>query len=339
MRRYRAFAALAVLAVLCLVLAGCKKTPKQDPTPRPGGAPPEEKARPKPETKAPPPLPADDKYASGNVQAAVMEVQTSLEVPGLLTGGKRTAEAQTLVVSDDRGKMVFNTADLYVPKGTELRYNPAHKKYVLADPGKKLYWAMTGSEIGNLLEGGPNTTRSSYSIEVKDVAGKDETIAGVKVKQSDALISFEWAVDMKNGKKTGKVKVKLSIWHSADPKLKEPWGKMMVDFLTVPFQSEQGQQVVETLKKTVKFPVKWSMEVVNQAKKDAKPFKLVTVAQKLEVKDVPRADLASPPAGFKKSDEPYNEWGEGGQTVSEEELGKLPAKKGEPPTKTEPTKK
>jgi len=324
---------VAVLLILCLTV-GCKK-PKKDPIPKPGPAPEEPKTKPKA-----PPLPADKDYADGNVQAAVMDVLTTLDVPGLLSSKdkKPSAEAQTLIVTGDRGKMVFATADLYVPKGTELRYNPTHKKYVLANPDKKLYWVMTGGEVGNLLEGGPKTKRTNYSIEVKDVKGKDVTIAGVKAKQSVAQIGFEWSVPTKDGEKKGKLKVKLSIWHSEDAKLKAPWGKMMVDFLTVPFQGAEGQKVVAKLKETIKFPVKWSMEVLNETKKDAKPFKMVTVAQKLEVNDVPKADLASPPAGYTASDERYNEWGEGGQTVSEEILGKIPAKKGKPPKKTEPTK-
>ena len=334
MRRLHALHAVAALVILCLA-AGCPERPKKDPIPKPGPAP---KEQPKTKPKAPP-LPADGAYATGNVQAAVMEVLTTLDVPGLLTANKKpSSESQTLVVTDDRGKMVFSTADLYVPQGTELRYNPTHKKYVLADPKKKLYWVLTGGEVGNLLEGGPKTVRTNYSIVVKDVKGKAVTIAGVKTRQSDAQIGFDWSVPTKDGQKTGKLKVKLSIWHSEDAKLKAPWGKMMVDFLTVPFQGADGQQVVDKLKETIKFPVKWSMEVLNETKKDAKPFKLITVAQKLEVKEVPKADLASPPAGYAAADERYNEWGEGGQTVGEEILGKIPAKKGKPPTKTEPAK-
>lgn len=335
MRRLHALPAVAVLVILCFAM-GCKNPPKKDPPPKSG---PDPKEQPKPKPK-PPPLPADGEYASGKVQAAVMDVLTTLDVPGLLGGGKKAStESQTLTVTDDRGKMVFTTADLYVPKGTELRYNPAHKKYVLADPGKKLYWALTGAEVGSLLEGGPKTVRTNYTIEVKEVPGKGKTIAGVKVKRSDAQIGFEWSAPTKDGQKTGKLKVKLSIWHSEDKKLKAPWGKMMMDFLTVPFQGTGGQVVINKLKETITFPVKWSMEVLNASKKGAKPFKMVTVAQKLEVKEIPKADLASPPAGFAASADRYNEWGEGGQTVSEEILGKIPAKKGKAPgKKTEPAK-
>lgn len=334
MRRLHALHAVAALVILCLA-AGCPERPKKDPIPKPGPAP---KEQPKTKPKAPP-LPADGAYATGNVQAAVMEVLTTLDVPGLLTANKKpSSESQTLVVTDDRGKMVFSTDNLPVPKGTELRYNPVHKKYVLADPKKKLYWALTGGEVGSLLEGGPKTERSGYTIEVKDVKGKAVTIAGVKARQSDAQISLQGSFPTKDGKKTSKIKIKLSIWHTEDAKYKPAWGKMMVDFLTVPFQGAEGQKVVDKLKETIKFPVKWSMEVLNESRKDAKPFKMVTVAQKLEAKEVPKADLASPPAGYAVADERYNEWGEGGQTVGEEILGKIPAGKGKPPTKTEPTK-
>jgi len=290
---------------------------------------------------APGALPADTEYASGNVSALAMEVQTKLDVA--MTAGdkadgelKKAQEAsvttQTMTVSDDRGKLVFTTPDFYVPMGTELRYNPARKKYVLADPSKKQYWSMSGSEIGNLLEGGPAMTRTNYEIKITDTTEK-ETVAGYDAVKSDALLGFDWTVKTKTGEKKGKVKVKLAIWHSADAKLKEAWGDMMVDFLTVPFQDEGGQKVVAELKSKIKFPLKWAMEVENggQAKEkgDQAP-KLVTTAQKVDIKDVPKAELASPPAGLEPAVGPY-EFGQGGQTAKDELLGKLPAKKGEPP--------
>lgn len=328
---------LATLLVLAIIAGGCKK-----PKPPAGKTDEPPKAEPKgaPSKAAPAGLAEDKDYAEGQIQAAVLELQTTLDVPGLGSKGAGSAEVQSLAVSDARGKMVFETKDSYVPKGTELRLNPAHGKYVLTAPTKKLYWAMTGSQIGNLLEGGPQMDRSNYSVEVKDSKDKALTIAGVKATRSDALIGFDWVVKTKDGPKKGKVKVKLAIWHSADAKFKPAWGKMMVEFLTVPFQDKDGRKVVDKLKEAVKFPVKWSMEVVNEAKKkkDDKPFKLVTVAQKLEIKELPRAELAAPPAGFKAADGPYNEWGEGGQTISEEELKKIPARKGEPPKKAEPAK-
>ncbi len=345
MRRPRVLRAVAVLAVLCLV-AGCKKPPKKDPIPKPVDTP---KDQPKDEPTVTP-LPEDKDYASGNVQAAVMEVQTTLDIAGLLgKNAKPSTETQTLTVTGDRGKMVFTTENLPVPKGTELRYNPTTKKYVLVNPIRKLYWALDGGEVGNLLEGGPKAERSGYTIEVKDAKGKVK-VAGVTAHQTDAVIGFEAAVTVRDGKKmkkkTSKVKVKLSIWHTDDAKFKAAWGDMMVDFLTVPIQGPEGQKVVDKLKESIKFPVKWSMEVLNETKKDAKPFKMVTAAVKLEAREVPKADLASPPAGLKISGD---RWGKGDHdkpglvmTTDEEDLKKFKATPGKPPakgTKPEPTKK
>jgi hypothetical protein len=322
---------LAVLAPLLLV-AGCKKT--------------EDTGTKEPAKKGEPQT-SDKDYASGTVQVVVMEVQTKLDVPGIGPEEKVGDEvkkaqessitSQTLMVSENRGKMVFQTEEFYVPKGTEIRYNPAQKKYTLADPKKKEFWLLSGSEVGNLLEGGPSVSRTGYAITIKDTTEK-ATVAGVEAVRSDAELGFDWAVKTKEGEKKGKVKVKLAIWHSGDAKLKESWGDMMVDFLTVLFQDAEGQKVVDELKKKVKFPVKWSMEVQNEGqskeKGEAHP-KLVTEAQKLEIKDAPKTELATPPAGFSAATGPY-EFGEGGQTVKEEILGKLPAKKGEPPKNVEP---
>ena len=340
---------LVALVSLALLASGCPKkqdpaktdpTAKtEDPTKKPDEKKPDEK---KPDEKAAPgALAADKDYVDGNVQAAVMEVQTKLDVPGMgpdkagddvKKAQEGSVTTQTLTVSENRGKAIFTTEDFFIPKGTELRYNPAHKKYVLADQAKKEYWAMSGAEIGNLLEGGPVMTRSNYTIEIKNTEEK-EKIAEFEGVKSDCEIGFDWKVKTKSGEKTGKVKVKLAIWHSADAKLKDPWGKMMLDFLTVPFQDEAGMKVVDELKAKIKFPLKWAMEVINegQAKEKGESApKLVTVAQKLEIKEIAKAELASPPAGFNPATGPY-EFGKGGQTAKDDLLGKIPAKKGTPP--------
>jgi len=330
----------ALALVGALLLAGCPKKekpvePKKEPVAEPKAGP------------APGALPADTAYASGKVQVAKLAVETKVDVPNMGPEGKvdeavkkaqeSSVISQTMMVSDDRGKMVFTTESFYVPKGTELRYNPASKKYVLTDADKKAYWAMTGSEIGNLLEGGPSMKRTGYTIKITDTPEK-ATIAGVEAVRSDADLAFDWSVKTKSGDRSGKIKVKLAIWHSGDARLKEPWGDMMVDFLTVPFQDAEGQKIVDELKKKVKFPVKWSMEVNNEGqardKDDAHP-KLLTEAKSLEVIDVDRSELASPPAGYTPATGPY-EFGEGGQTIGEDLLGKIPAKKGEPPKNVEP---
>lgn len=331
---------VAVIAIAALLaLAGCPKKDKPEPKKEPV-------TQPKPQ---PPPgaLPADKEYASGEVEVARMAVETRVDVPGLAPEGKvgddvkkaqeASAISQTMVVSDDRGKMAFTTDNFYVPKGTELRYNPAQKRYVLCDAGKKTYWAMTGSEIGNLLEGGPSMKRTNYTIEITDTEEK-ATIAGVEAVRSNAVLGFDWSVKTKSGNKSGKIKVQLAIWHSADAKLREKWGDVMVDFFTVPFQDAEGIKVVNELKSKVKFPVKWSMEVDNQGQAKEKGdvnAKLLTEAKTLEVVKVGRAELASPPPGFGPATGPYD-FGPGGQTASEELLGKIPAKKGEPPKDNEP---
>ncbi len=287
-------------------------------------------------------LPEDNEYTSGTVQAAVMEVETKLDIPSLRPPPNAPKEikkahqesgfTQTMMVSEDRGKMVFTTDGYYIPKGTELRYNPDHKKYVLSDPQKKQYWAMSGAEIGNLLEGGPMLARQNYTISTQDTEEKAE-IAGVQAVLTKAELGFDWTIKSKSEEKKGKVKVKLDIWHSSDAKLKPGWSAMMVDFLTVPFQDSEGQKVVKELKSKVKFPVKWAMEVVEEG--NAKPAgemppKLVTTARTLTIQEVKKPELASPPGGFNPASVPY-EFGDDGQTISPELLGKLPAKMGKPP--------
>jgi hypothetical protein len=337
MRTHHLITLITAVVGLAVLTAGCKKK---------GGEPsrPAKSKVHKPVRGAPPPgdLPADKSYLSGKVQAAVMDVQTEVDIEGMEPEGKITDDVkqaqadsvlkQRLVVSDDRGKAVFTTENFYIPKDTELRYLQTQRKYVLCDPAKKIYWAMTGSEIGNLLEGGPAMTRSGYSMTITDTQDK-ETIAGVEAVRSNAELKFNWSVKTKSGPKKGRVRVKLAIWHSADEKLKPSWGRMMVDFLTVPFQDAQGQKMVSQLKKRVKFPVKWSMEVVNEdkAKEKAAAYpKLVTVAQTLEVKEVDRDGLACPPAGYRPAAGPY-EFDEGGQMISEELLSQIPPKPGKPP--------
>jgi hypothetical protein len=334
---------VAALLSAVFALGACpKKQPDQ-----PATAPDQGRAAQQPQQpQAGPGLPADKDYAAGNAQAAVLELETKLDIAGF--GDKAPADEavkqaqaastlkQAMQIADERGRMVFTNEDSYIPKGTELRYKPG-AKYVLADPAKKQYWAMTGGELGNLLEGGPGMVRSDYAIAITDAKEK-ETIAGLETVRSDANIGFAWSVKTKTGDKSGKIKVNLAIWHSADAKLKAPWAKMMIDFLAVPFQDPAGQKIVDELKSKIKFPVKWAMEVINEGAKlepDEKPPKLVTTALSIEVKDVPRADLAYPPTGFALATEPYT-FGEGGQTATPELLGKLPAKQGAPPKEVEP---
>lgn len=340
---------MASLALLCIFCAGCKKK-----TPPAAGEPAvEPKSVPQPKAAAAPragALPADKEYAEGQVSAAVVHLQTRVDQGGAPSGTQseevqkarnESVEYQVITVSEDRGKLVFATDDYYIPRGTELRYNPADGgRYVLADPKKSQYWVMSGGELGNLLEGGPSIARSGYAIDIKAPQEQADPIAGVKVSKTDARITFDWSLKTKSGDKSGKVEVALTIWHSADAKLKPRWGQMMVDFLTVPFQDDRGREVVHKLKQQIKFPLKWSMQVSNKRPKDKgdSDLKLVSTATKLEVLEVPRKELASPPAAFAAALGPY-EFGDGGQTVDPAILAKLPATKGEPPKNIEPETK
>lgn len=333
---------LPALLLPALLVVGCKRKPTepQRHTPAVKKTIP---SKPKPEA-----LPEDKAYGSGAVQAAVVKLQTMVQVPGMEPAKDETAPVrkaressvlnQDVLVSDDRGKAVFTTDNYYIPRGTELRYNPGQKQYVLCDPDKKTYWAMTGSEVGNLLEGGPTVTRINYTLDIKDSEEK-QTIAGVEAMLSNAELGFDWSVKTRTGSKKGNLKVKLAIWHSKDGKLKPAWGQMMVDFLTMPFQDTEGQKVVAQLKQRISFPVQWIMEVIEQGpdkqvKQDRAPPKLTTLAQTLEIKEIPRPQLASPPAGYGPASGPY-EFAEGGQTVSPSVLSQIPSRPGKPPVTME----
>ncbi|MBW2734103.1 MAG: hypothetical protein JRH20_17075, partial [Deltaproteobacteria bacterium] len=142
-------------------------------------------------------LPADTAWASGNTKGAALELETRLDVPGLQgegkTGPAASAMTQTMWVTKERGRVIFTTKDSYIPENTELRYNDAKKMYVLADAAKKSYWAMTGAQLGNTLEGGPQLTRENYKLTVVDTKEK-ATIAGFEAIKSDAEISFDYKV-------------------------------------------------------------------------------------------------------------------------------------------------
>ena len=60
------------------------------------------------------------------------------------------------------------------------------------------------------------------------------------------------------------------------------------------------------------------------------PPTLVTTVTALAVADIPRAELAVPPLGFTAATGPF-QFGEDGQTLSEDALAKLPPEPGEAP--------
>ncbi len=338
----RRFTLVALVASMSLVMVGC---PKKGKDPGKTGKPSKKvnKPKPKPKAKSPNALPADKAWASGNTKGVTLEVKTELKVPGL-TGDQKakdappaTAMTQTMHVTDGRGVVVETTEKGHIPKGTELRYNAATKKYVLADPAKKQFWAMTGSQLGNVMEGGPELKRSNFAVTITDTKDKAK-IAGFDCVKSNAEIAFDWKVKTKSGAKTGKIKVKLELWHTADAKLNDKWGDTLIALMAIPFQDKDSQKVVDELNKTIKFPVKWAMEFVQEGGKKEKGEsfpKLVTTATKVEVKDLPKNAFQWPPDGYKPAMGPYT-FGEGGQTLGEGDLGKLPAKEGKKPEGVEP---
>ena len=338
----RRFTVVALAASLALVATGCPKKKKKDPVK--GKGPGTAKAdKPKPKPKSPNALPADKAWASGKTKGVTLMVKTELKVPGL-TGDAKAKDAppasamtQTMHVTDGRGVVVETTEKGHIPKGTELRYNAATKKYVLADPAKKQYWAMTGSQLGNVMEGGPELKRSNFAIKITDTKEKAK-VAGFDTIKSDAEISFDWKVKTKTGEKTGKIKVKLALWHTADAKLNDKWGDTLIALMAIPFQDKDSEKVVNELKAKIKFPVKWAMEFVQEGAKQEKGEsfpKLVTTATKVELKELDKAAFQWPPANYKPAMGPYT-FGEGGQTLGEGDLGKLPAKEGKKPAGVEP---
>ncbi len=337
----RRFYVVALAVSFALVATGCPK--KKSPAKKPGtGTAKATKPKPK-EVKSPNALPADKAWATGKTKGVTLAVKTELKVAGMVVGKKAkdapptNAMTQIMHVTEGRGVVIETTENGPIPKGTELRYSAVAKKYVLADPAKKQYWAMTGSQLGNVMEGGPELTRSNFAITVTDTKEKAK-IAGFDTVRSDAIISFDWKVKTKKGDKKGKIKVKLALWHSADAKLSDAWGDSLISLMAIPFQDVDSQKVVDELKKKIKFPVKWAMEFVQEGGKQEKGEsfpKLVTTATKIEVTDLDKSAFQWPPVAYKPAMGPYT-FGEGGQTMGEGDLGKLPAKEGKKPAGVEP---
>lgn len=293
-------------------------------------------------------LPEDRGYAQGSIRAAVLKMETHVVhagpaatdgEAGLAKARKDAAIRQTMVVSDARGKIVSDSEEFILPRGTELRYNAALLVYALCDMKRKQYWAMKGAEVGNLLEGGPEAHRTSYTIAFTErPALSRETLVGIETEPLEALVAFDYRIKLKDGEKSGRVKLTLQIWHTEDKRLEPAWRNMLIDLLTMPFQDDQGQTIVAELKRRVAFPLMWSVEVDNPTqKREAKdlPARIVTRATALTVKSLPQSELAAPPAGFTPAKEPF-QFALDGQTVSEEILGTLPARKGPPPANLEP---
>lgn len=329
---------LVMTLSLALVVTGCPEKKKAKPA-DPGKTPAVKKETPKSAAANPNTLPEDKAWATGKLKGVTLAVKTELVIPGMgdAKAAPATAMTQTMEVVEGRGRATETTEKGHIPKGTELRYNAVAKKYVMTDPAKKMYWAMTGSQLANVMEGGPELKRSNYVVKITE--GKEkEKVAGYDATKVNAEISFDWEVKSKDGPKKGKIKVNLGIWHTADAKFNEKWGDTLIALMAIPFQDKDSQKVVNDLNKAVKFPVKWEMEFVQEGAKQEKGEsfpKLVSTATKIDIGEIDKASFQWPPAGFNPATGPYT-FGEGGQTATEDDLGKLPAKEGTPPKNVEP---
>lgn len=327
-----------VLAAALALGGGCKERKKASVTAPPGGGAAHNRLAP------------DESHARGEVEVARMTLRTRLEVPGMKQPGaddevlakarQASALEHRLVVSEQRGKLLFAAGDLLLPRGTELRYHAEQARYLLCDRGQKRYWLLSGAEVGRLLEGGPAAERAEYSLKLQPAKAVEQKVAGMAVKRTDGELRFAWALTVRGQQRRGKVRVGLSIWHTADKRLKGRWAERMIEFLTVPFQDRRGAEVLTQLKKAIGFPVKWSMTVQRTdggKKAEGTPPRLVSEVTELSLGKVARADLAAPPAGYQPASGPYQLQGDG-QTVSEEVLSHLPARQGAPmrPQKEQP---
>ena len=204
---------------------------------------------------------------------------------------------QTLDITDGRSKIILQSANFFLGKGTFIIYDAATKKYVLANPTKKDYHALTGQELGNLFEGGPPIERNNYQVSIKDTPDK-EKVAGFDTIKSEVSIAFKWKVKFKDSTKTGDATLKMLVWHTADAKFKPDWAKLMIDFVGIPFQDPEGEKVLDTLKAKLKFPLKWQMEENANLGNDRVAPQLVTTVTKVDFKQFPKSDFMFPPKGY-----------------------------------------
>ncbi len=347
--------AIILLAVVALALPACSKKKRakaSDP-----GAPPHTKSsikrvQPTPETdpSGPRKIEADKKYLKGKVKAVTLLLRTIMRpateeghAPKEKTGDKAMDQAlavspltQTMIISAERGKLIFNSDKWFIPKGTEVRYRPDKKSYLLVSQEKELYWAMSGGELANFLEGGPPVKRGMYKLDLEKAAPLPHDIHGYKVSITEGEISFSWEARLKGGSRQGRIKAQLTIQHTDDKRLSKAWKNTFIDFLTLPFQDKEGRKVVDQLKEKIGFPLLWSMQIVTGGKKKdgERPVLLLTQVEEINYGEALKEDLAAPPPILRPAPEPFP-LGKGGQTVSEELLGKLPARKGKPPANVE----
>jgi hypothetical protein len=208
-----------------------------------------------------------------------------------------------------------------MPEGSYILYDGPGKRYAFVASGKKEYRLLPSGQIASLFEGGPSTGRSNYTVTVTDTAEK-KTISGFESIKSDVEVGFDWTLKFAGKTKTGKTKAKLAVWHTADPKLKDGWAKQMIDFVTLPFQDDEGRKVADTLKAKLKFPLEWGMEVNKNEDGGESKANVSTTVTKVDVGKIPANTFQIPPPGMTATQEPWSP-GKSKQLTSEDDLAKL----------------
>jgi hypothetical protein len=321
------------VGAVALLSTACPDKPKQGPGP--GG----ETGKGKTDEgkgAVPAAKPDDPKYTKADpLDGVTIQTEMGGETPGDLKG-RSQAEIQaiqafadkakfrmTVAIIDDRTRMIVVGDNMPMPEGSYIVYDAPGKRYAFVAAGKKEYRLLPASQIASLFEGGPSTGRTNYTVNVTDTQEK-KTIAGFEAIKSNVTVGFDWTLKFAGKTKTGKTKATLGVWHTADPRLKPGWAKQMIDFVTLPFQDDEGRKVADELKAKLKFPLEWSMEVVKNegGEGDQKPVVLGTTVTKIDVGKIPGTTFQVPPPGMTATQEPWSP-GKGKAFLSEDQVAKL----------------
>jgi hypothetical protein len=312
---------------VALFSVGCPEKPKEGP-----GTPAGDKGG----TGAAPAAPEDTKYSKADpIDGVTIETEMSGETPDIPGGGKRTPAEEaaikamaekakfrmTLKITDERTRMTVVGDNMPMPEGSYIVYDGPGKRYAFVAAGKKEYRLLPSGQIASLFEGGPSSGRSNYTVTVTDTAEK-KTISGFESIKSDVEVGFDWTLKFAGKTKTGKTKAKLAVWHTADPKLKDGWAKQMIDFVTLPFQDDEGRKVADTLKAKLKFPLEWGMEVNKNEDGGESKANVSTTVTKVDVGKIPSNTFQIPPPGMTATQEPWSP-GKSKQLTSEDDIAKL----------------
>lgn len=276
-------------------------------------------------------------HADERIKALSLDLETRLDFPSLAKELYRSTDLslkeafrasgwlQRFVISDERAKAMLLSKDVPLPEGTEIRYAPTKNLYLIYQPHDKRFWSFNGVELANFLEGGPRVRHQHYQYALKH---RDESarLLERKVTKTTITLSFDWEVSLgtpsEGGTQRGKSQTEIDVWHTKDPSIKTAWAEMMIDFLTMPFQNEEGRQVLAKIKPELGFPLKWEIAMTIPSEKQQPP-RLVSEAKSLSLVQVSRRELAVPPKEGTSAREPF-QFAPGGQTVSEETLAKIP---------------